>query len=88
MQVVRHFHRFFKRKPFTLHPSPFTLILILWSVAAALSGCQVQVGGEGNRQTMGRKVQVTRTYHDRLVSGDVSILESIERAHARKAVAQ
>lgn len=58
----------------------FTVLVLVIIVCLGFGGCQVQVGGKGNRQVMGRKVQ-GKTYHERLVSGEVSIMESIERAH-------
>ena len=60
-----------------------TVLIAMIIITIGFGGCQVQMGGRGNQQTIGRKVQHDNAYRERLMSGKVSIEESIKKAHAK-----
>ena len=53
-------------------------VVIGATLALWLGGCSVQIG---KTNTIHQRLQVKKSYHDRLTSGQVGIEESIRRAH-------
>ena len=60
------------------------IAMIIITIGFGGCSCQVQMGGTGNKQ-ISKPVAAKKymSYHDRLVSGKVSIEESIQRAKAK-----
>ena len=55
------------------------VLIAMIIITIGFGGCQVQVGGSCNKQIMGRTVD--QAYRNRLMSGKVSIEESIRKAN-------
>ena len=68
----------------TLSWNDKAIVLVLMIVITlGFGGCTMQVG-DHDTTNVGRGNQKSKqSYHDRLVSGKVSIQESLQRAHAK-----